>query len=107
MVCNNWNAPSSLPPLLDYFQTDGKETFSSSNLQATLETLRRDPDRDVKFFAGGGVNPAPVPRSTSRPHHRLVSESQSHDSEEQYQDASEYLENELVDLELEGGWRGQ
>ena len=76
---------------IDYFQTDGKDTFSLEELRVTLRTLQYDTDRDVRYFAGGPVlfDPSPFLRQ------RLDSE--SHESEEQYQDASEYLESETAE----------
>ncbi len=44
---------------VDYFQTDGKETFSLEELQITLECLQHDVDKDVKYFAGGDVTDTP------------------------------------------------
>lgn len=44
---------------VDYFQTDGKETFSHEELQITLECLQHDVDKDVKYFAGGDVTDTP------------------------------------------------
>ena len=46
-------------PFVDYFQTDGKETFSLEELQITLECLQHDVDKDVKYFAGGDVTDTP------------------------------------------------
>lgn len=56
-----------------------------------MRTLQYDTDRDVRYFAGGPVlfDPSPFLRQ------RLDSE--SHESEEQYQDASEYLESETAE----------
>lgn len=43
----------------DYFQSDGKDTFSLEELQITLECLQHDADRDVKYFAGGEIVDTP------------------------------------------------
>ena len=43
----------------DYFQTDGKDSFSHEELQITLECLQHDVDKDVKYFAGGDVTDTP------------------------------------------------
>ena len=80
-----------------YFQEDGKGCFSLKDLTDTLEKLRGDPDRDVRYFAGGQMADIPL-RQLLLSHERQDSE--SHDSE--FQDASEYLENDLINLELEG-----
>ncbi len=97
-----------LPP--DYFQTDGKDTFSSQDLHSTMARLRDDPDQDVRYFAGGGT-PFNALRQSSHtedseeeavPNEGDLEDSGSHDSE-QFQDAEDFLEDELLEqLDLRG-----
>ena len=82
----------------DYFQTDGKDTFCLTELQNTLECLQNDLDRDVKYFAGGDLMELVAPRHLNRQLWYTRRRTDSRDSEDQYQDAAEYLEPELSNL---------
>lgn len=82
----------------DYFQTDGKDTFCLTELQNTLECLQNDLDRDVKYFAGGDLMEVVAPRHLNRQLWYTRRRTDSRDSEDQYQDAAEYLEPELSNL---------
>ena len=73
-----------------------------SDLQNTLECLQNDLDRDVKYFAGGDITEIAALRQLPRqqqPQQQQRMRTDSRDREEQYQDAAEYLDPELIDLE--------